>query len=179
MVRRRATSHRRPGDRRADWLAARLHWLRPPTETTAAAWICRRAAIAMDQLGWVCNPPLSPARPCCRFCRIACCFHTFVICFPCASRNFFLLRPLDAAFLLCPPRPGRPGGGRGAASAAAPQPHRGLAPLDARSLALRGAPSRPAARTGQPLDEGWCKGITHATRGAEQLYLAQACKRRR
>ena len=144
MVRRRAQAsrHHRPGDRRADWLSlARSRaatMAAAPTETTAAAWICRRTAIAMDQLGWggdsclslsdpevapteqlspapppAGNPPLSPALPCCRFCRIACGIRTFAICFPCATRNFFLgpvlctllLRPHNAA--CCCARPKR------------------------------------------------------------------------
>ena len=180
-----------------------------PTETTAAARICRRAAIAMDQLGWGCdsclslsapevapteqlspapppagNPPLSPARPCCRFCRIACGIRTFAICFPCATRNFFLvpvlctllLRPHNAA--CCCARPAR----------RPPLPPAALllrllrshtvtlhrSTLAASRCAARGAPSRPAARTGWDSTD-----LILDTRRTSSMSLASKCARLR
>ena len=95
--------------------------------------------------------------------------------------------------LLRPPRPAAAAAARGAAAAAAPQPHGNLAPLDARSLALRGARRAVAtscthwlglngSNTGytQDIKHELCKQVrAPAPRGAPQLYLAQACRRGR
>ena len=93
--------------------------------------------------------------------------------------------------LLRPPRPAAAAAARGAAAAAAPQPHGGLAPLDARSLALRGAQRAVATSCTHWLalngpNTEYTQDIKHelskqvrapAPRGAQQLYLAQILRK--
>ena len=93
--------------------------------------------------------------------------------------------------LLRPPRPAAAAAARGAAAAAAPQPPSNLAPLDARSLALRGAQRAVAISCTHWLalngpNTGYTQDIKHelskqvrapAPRGVPQLYSALILRR--
>ena len=142
------------------------------------------------------NPPLSPARPCCRFCRIACGIRTFAICFPCATRNFFLvpvlctllLRPHNAA-CCCARSARRPPLPPAALLLRLLRSHTVALPrstLAASRGAARCAPSRPAARSATHWlalngpNTGYTQDIKHelskqvrspAPRATQQLYF--------